>query len=238
MNKKKLLKISLVILQLIILIVILVNVIQRVAFNNYISNSEKYFKNINYDTNIFLSINDNNKSSNISYTIRRSSIVINEEYKQYTDDNIITNISNYYVNNGKKIEFYRKNSSNYDKSTVDKIDTIFQVSYSDLKTKSKSVKYLGKERINSKNYLKYSVNMKVSDIYNLIYEEDILTIDDNKSNAKLYVYVDTDFGLIYKINADIYNLNNAEDDNSKLNYKIEIINQNFNNNKSIDLPFE
>ena len=106
-----------------------------------------------------------------------------------------------------------------------------------MKNKVSNVKYLGKENIDNKKYLKYSVKMKVYDIYNIIYKENILTSKDNNNSSTLYIYIDKDLGLVYKIDSTIDNLNNTSYDANKLEYKIEIINTKLNNNKAINLPF-
>ena len=73
--------------------------------------------------------------------------------------------------------------------------------------------------------------------YNIIYKENILTSKDNNNSSTLYIYIDKDLGLVYKIDSTIDNLNNTSYDANKLEYKIEIINTKLNNNKAINLPF-
>lgn len=238
MKHKRVLRIIAIVLILIVLLILVINIIERVTFNNYIDNSIKYFKDINYDTNISLSIKDDSQTSSVFYNLRKSNPVINQEYRQYVNDKLQNSISNYYISNDKEIVLYTKNNTNWESSNVDKIYTIFSVDYSKLKSKSDNVKYLGKEKINDKKYIKYSIEMKTYDIFNLIYNEDILNEDDTNETTKVYIYIDKELGLIYKLSANIDNLNRSDYEAKKLYYTIKILNENFNNNKSIDLPFK
>ena len=74
-----------------------------------------------------------------------------------------------------------------------------------------------------------------NDIENV--SKNILTSKDNNNSSTLYIYIDKDLGLVYKIDSTIDNLNNTSYDANKLEYKIEIINTKLNNNKAINLPF-
>lgn len=237
MSKKKIIIISIVLVLTITVIFFLINIFKKVSFNNYIENTTKYFKEINYNTNINLSINSSNSKSELQYSLDKTKSVVHEEYYQYVDDKLQNHINNYYVTKSSGIKLYTEANGAYKGENIQKINTIFDINYSDLKNKASNVKYLGKENIDNKKYLKYSVKMKVYDIYNIIYKENILTSKDNNNSSTLYIYIDKDLGLVYKIDSTIDNLNNTSYDANKLEYKIEIINTKLNNNKAINLPF-
>lgn len=237
MSKKKIIIISIVLVLTITVIFFLINIFRKVSFNNYIENTTKYFKEINYNTNINLSINSSNSKSELQYSLDKTKSVVHEEYYQYVDDKLQNYINNYYVTKSSGIKLYTEANGTYNGENIQKINTIFDINYSDLKNKASNVKYLGKENIDNKKYLKYSVKMKVYDIYNIIYKENILTSKDNNNSSTLYIYIDKDLGLVYKIDSTIDNLNNTSYDANKLEYKIEIINTKLNNNKAINLPF-
>lgn len=237
MSKKKIIIISIVLVLTITVIFFLINIFKKVSFNNYIENTTKYFKEINYNTNINLSINSSTSKSELQYSLDKTKSVVHEEYYQYVDDKLQNHINNYYVTKSSGIKLYTEVNGTYNGENIQNINTIFDINYSDLKNKVSNVKYLGKENIDNKKYLKYSVKMKVYDIYNIIYKENILTSKDNNNSSTLYIYIDKDLGLVYKIDSTIDNLNNTSYDANKLEYKIEIINTKLNNNKAINLPF-
>ena len=237
MSKKKIIIISIVLVLTITVIFFLINIFKKVSFNNYIENTTKYFKEINYNTNINLSINSSTSKSELQYSLDKTKSVVHEEYYQYVDDKLQNHINNYYVTKSSCIKLYTELNGTYKGENIQNINTIFDINYSDLKNKVSNVKYLGKENIDNKKYLKYSVKMKVYDIYNIIYKENILTSKDNNNSSTLYIYIDKDLGLVYKIDSTIDNLNNTSYDANKLEYKIEIINTKLNNNKAINLPF-
>lgn len=237
MSKKKIIIISIVLVLTITVIFFLINIFKKVSFNNYIENTTKYFKEINYNTNINLSINSSTSKSELQYSLDKTKSVVHEEYYQYVDDKLQNHINNYYVTKSSGIKLYTEVNGTYKGENIQNINTIFDINYSDLKNKVSNVKYLGKENIYNKKYLKYSVKMKVYDIYNIIYKENILTSKDNNNSSTLYIYIDKDLGLVYKIDSTIDNLNNTSYDANKLEYKIEIINTKLNNNKAINLPF-
>lgn len=237
MSKKKIIIISIVLVLTITVIFFLINIFKKVSFNNYIENTTKYFKEINYNTNINLSINSSTSKSELQYSLDKTKSVVHEEYYQYVDDKLQNHINNYYVTKSSGIKLYTEVNGIYNGENIQNINTIFDINYSDLKNKVSNVKYLGKENIDNKKYLKYSVKMKVYDIYNIIYKENILTSKDNNNSSTLYIYIDKDLGLVYKIDSTIDNLNNTSYDANKLEYKIEIINTKLNNNKAINLPF-
>lgn len=237
MGKKKIIIISIVLVLTITVIFFLINIFKKVSFNNYIENTTKYFKEINYNTNINLSINSSTSKSELQYSLDKTKSVVHEEYYQYVDDKLQNHINNYYVTKSSGIKLYTEVNGTYKGENIQNINTIFDINYSDLKNKVSNVKYLGKENIDNKKYLKYSVKMKVYDIYNIIYKENILTSKDNNNSSTLYIYIDKDLGLVYKIDSTIDNLNNTSYDANKLEYKIEIINTKLNNNKAINLPF-
>lgn len=237
MSKKKIIIISIVLVLTITVIFFLINIFKKVSFNNYIENTTKYFKEINYNTNINLSINSSTSKSELQYSLDKTKSVVHEEYYQYVDDKLQNHINNYYITKSSGIKLYTEVNGTYNGENIQNINTIFDINYSDLKNKVSNVKYLGKENIDNKKYLKYSVKMKVYDIYNIIYKENILTSKDNNNSSTLYIYIDKDLGLVYKIDSTIDNLNNTSYDANKLEYKIEIINTKLNNNKAINLPF-
>ena len=237
MSKKKIIIISIVLVLTITVIFFLINIFRKVSFNNYIENTTKYFKEINYNTNINLSINSSTSKSELQYSLDKTKSVVHEEYYQYVDDKLQNHINNYYVTKSSGIKLYTEVNGTYKGENIQNINTIFDINYSDLKNKVSNVKYLGKENIDNKKYLKYSVKMKAYDIYNIIYKENILTSKDNNNSSTLYIYIDKDLGLVYKIDSTIDNLNNTSYDANKLEYKIEIINTKLNNNKAINLPF-
>ena len=237
MSKKKIIIISIVLVLTITVIFFLINIFKKVSFNNYIENTTKYYKEINYNTNINLSINSSTSKSELQYSLDKTKSVVHEEYYQYVDDKLQNHINNYYITKSSGIKLYTEVNGTYNGENIQNINTIFDINYSDLKNKVSNVKYLGKENIDNKKYLKYSVKMKVYDIYNIIYKENILTSKDNNNSSTLYIYIDKDLGLVYKIDSTIDNLNNTSYDANKLEYKIEIINTKLNNNKAINLPF-
>lgn len=237
MSKKKIIILSISFVLIITIIIFLINILKRVSFNSYIDNTIKYFKEINYNTNINLSINSKESKSELQYLLDKTKSVVHEEYYQYVEDKLQNHINNYYVTKSSGIKLYTEVKGTYNSENIQKINTIFDINYNDLKEKSSNIKYLGKEKIDNKKYLKYSVKMKVYDIYNIIYKENILTSEDNNNFSTLYIYIDKDLGLVYKIDSTIDNLNNTTYDVNKLNYKIEIINTKLNNNKAINLPF-
>ncbi len=233
MKLKKILKIATIIFIIFIICIIVINILEKIYLNNYINNSIKYFKDINYTTKINLTINNNVQKSNISYLLDKTSFVTYENYKQYINDELKNNTINYYVKKENNIKLYTKKNSNYESIDVDKINSIFTINYNYLKEKSKNIRYIKSDN----RYIKYKVDMKVYDIYNLLYNKDILSKKDNDNLVKVYIYIDKKTNLIYKIESKINNINNSEYDINKLDYNIEIINDDFNNNKTINLPF-
>lgn len=237
MKNKRVFKIIPVLFIIILFSIVIINIIEKITFDNYIENSIKYFKEINYDTYISLEIKDMTQESKVSYLLKRTKNITNEEYSQYIDDKLLNSISNYYINKNDDLKLYTKNNSDWKEENVEKIDTIFYINYEDLEKKSGNIKYLGNKKIDNKKYIKYSIVMSVYDVYNLVYKEDILSEKDNDNKVKVFVYIDKELGLISKIESNIEDLNNSGN-SSALNYKIEIINNDFNNIKAIELPFE
>lgn len=237
MKNKQVFKIIPVLFIIIFFSIIIINIIEKITFDNYIENSIKYFKDINYNTYISLEIKDITQESKVSYLLKKTKNITNEEYSQYIDDKLLNSISNYYINKNDDLKLYTKNNSDWKEENVEKIDTIFYINYEDLEKKSSNIKYLGNKKIDNKKYIKYSIVMSVYDVYNLVYKEDILSEKDNDNKVKVFVYIDKELGLISKIESNIEDLNNSGN-SSALNYKIEIINNDFNNIKSIELPFE
>lgn len=236
MNKKKFIIIG-VLLFMIIFIFFVINLTRKISFNNYIENTVKYFKEINYNTDITLSIDNNDSLSKVQYSLKKTSSIVNEEYFQYVDDNLQNHINNYYITRSSGTKLYIKNGNSYKSENVQKVSTIFEIDYDDFKSKTSNIKYLGTKKINDRKNLKYSVKMKVYDIYNIIYNEDILTSKDNNNYNLVYIYIDKELGLISKIESSIDNLNNTSYNPNELKYKLDIVNTDFNNNKTINLPF-
>lgn len=237
MKNKRVFKIIPVLFIIILFSIVIINIIEKITFDNYIENSIKYFEEINYDTYISLEIKDMTQESKVSYLLKRTKNITNEEYSQYIDDKLLNSISNYYINKNDDLKLYTKNNSDWKEENVEKIDTIFYINYEDLEKKSSNIKYLGNKKIDNKKYIKYSIVMSVYDVYNLVYKEDILSEKDNDNKVKVFVYIDKELGLISKIESNIEDLNNSGN-SSALNYEIEIINNDFNNIKAIELPFE
>lgn len=237
MKNKQVFKIIPVLFIIIFFSIIIINIIEKITLDNYIENSIKYFKDINYNTYISLEIKDITQESKVSYLLKKTKNITNEEYSQYIDDKLLNSISNYYINKNDDLKLYTKNNSDWKEENVEKMDTIFYINYEDLEKKSSNIKYLGNKKIDNKKYIKYSIVMSVYDVYNLVYKEDILNEKDNDNKVKVFVYIDKELGLISKIESNIEDLNNSGN-SSALNYKLEINNNDFNNIKAIELPFE
>ena len=150
MSKKKIIIISIVLVLTITVIFFLINIFKKVSFNNYIENTTKYFKEINYNTNINLSINSSTSKSELQYSLDKTKSVVHEEYYQYVDDKLQNHINNYYITKSSGIKLYTEVNGTYNGENIQNINTIFDINYSDLKNKVSNVKYLGKENIDNK----------------------------------------------------------------------------------------
>lgn len=232
--KKNIKKITLVIIILGILLVGY-NIINKIIFNSYLNDSIKYLEKMNYDSNIVLSIKDKQENSSIEYNVKYTSNITKEDYSQKVNEKTINKITNYYEKNKNDLILYSKTTGDFEKSNVEKIKTLFKVKYDYLK-KSSKLKYKGIEKIDSKKYKVYEVSMNSYDIYNMIYDDDILTKKDINTKSKVKIYVDKDERLISSIISNIDNLNNSKYDEAKLYYSLTITNSNFNNVDKIEIP--
>ena len=111
----------------------------------------------------------------------------------------------------------------------------FKLDYNKLKNSIIKIKKADSEVINGISYKKYTVLMKKSDAYNLIYEKDIMSEKDLPGNVDVKIYVDKSKSFVYKIDYVIDNLSNDKANNIK--YYVEITNYDINNNNVIKLPF-
>ena len=231
--KKKFLIIILTILIIYLLYMILINFSLKSAIKNTIK-----YKDINYNTNIKLSINDKNNKSSINYKIKRSNGVININYIQNINDKKVNDFSKYYIiSDDKKYEFISKNGK-YEKIKIEEINYIFNIDYKSMKKTLKSVKYKGKEKINDKEFSIYTAKAKVYNAYNYLYSNKILDKKDNNKDTLLNIYIDKENNFIYKISYKIDNINLGNDEDTNADYSVEIINYDINNTDIIKLPTE
>ncbi len=230
MNKKPL--ILLLVLVIIYLIYIL---LINSSLNNSIKNTIKY-NNINYNTDINLSINDKNNKSSIKYEIRRSNGVININYIQSINNKNLNKLSKYYITSENKKYEYLLDNGKYIKKEIDEIDYTFKIDYESILKTLKSIKYKGTEKIKGKEFLVYTAKTKAYNAYNYLYSNEILSKKDNNDNVLLNIYVDKENNFIYKISYKIKNLNSGVDEDTNANYSVEIINFDINSTKVIKLP--
>ena len=97
------------------------------------------------------------------------------------------------------------------------------------------IKKVDNEVINKVSYKKYTVSMKKSDAYNLIYDKDVMDEKNLSGTVDVQILVDKSTNFIYEIDYVIDNLNS--DSNNKIKYSVQINNFDFNNNNEINLPF-
>lgn len=232
---KKYLKIILIIIFILIVSIITFRISRKMSLNNYLSNTKNYSDKINYSTIINLSISDKNNSSTIDYEIDRFSYIRKILLKNYKDGELVNSISKYLVLNGKKKGSYVYNGKTYNKTSEIKED--FVVDYSFIKDKIRSIENIKNVVIDGINYKKYIVKIKSYDAYNIIYKDEILNKNDLDSIIQMNIYVDKSNSFVYKIEYTIDNLNNSNIDNNSLNYDVQIMNININNNDEIKLPF-
>ena len=107
--------------------------------------------------------------------------------------------------------------------------------YKKLKKNIIKVKKVDNEVINKVSYKKYTVSMKKSDAYNLIYDKDVMDEKNLSGTVDVQILVDKSTNFIYEIDYVIDNLNS--DSNNKIKYSVQINNFDFNNNNEINLPF-
>lgn len=206
---------------------------KKVSLNNYLNKTNKYSNKINYTTGITLNIESLDKQSKIEYTIARTKDIKNIIISKYDDEELTSSINKYLVKENGKIKCYTKDSSSNKVSCDAKED--FKIDYKKLKKNIIKIKKVDNEVINKVSYKKYTVSMKKSDAYNLIYDKDVM--DEKKLNGTVdvQILVDKSTNFIYEIDYIIDNLNS--DSNNKIKYSVQINNFDFNNNNEINLPF-
>lgn len=206
---------------------------KKVSLNNYLNKTNKYSNKINYTTGITLNIESLDKQSKIEYTIARTKDIKNIIISKYDDEELTSSINKYLVKENGKIKCYTKDSSSNKVSCDAKED--FKIDYKKLKKNIIKIKKVDNEVINKVSYKKYTVSMKKSDAYNLIYDKDVM--DEKKLNGTVdvQILVDKSTNFIYEIDYVIDNLNS--DSNNKIKYSVQINNFDFNNNNEINLPF-
>ena len=206
---------------------------KKVSLNNYLNKTNKYSNKINYTTGITLNIESLDKQSKIEYTITRTKDIKNIIISKYDDEELTSSINKYLVKENGKTKCYTKDSSSNKVSCDAKED--FKIDYKKLKKNIIKIKKVDNEVINKVSYKKYTVSMKKSDAYNLIYDKDVM--DEKKLNGTVdvQILVDKSTNFIYEIDYVIDNLNS--DSNNKIKYSVQINNFDFNNNNEINLPF-
>lgn len=206
---------------------------KKVSLNNYLNKTNKYSNKINYTTGITLNIESLDKQSKIEYTIARTKDIKNIIISKYDDEELTRSINKYLVKENGKTKCYTKNSSSNKVSCDAKED--FNVDYKKLKKNIIKIKKVDNEVINKVSYKKYTVSMKKSDAYNLIYDKDIMNEKKLSGTVDVQILVDKSANFIYEIDYVIDNLNS--DSNNKIKYGVQINNFDFNNNNEINLPF-
>lgn len=206
---------------------------KKVSLNNYLNKTEKYSTKINYTTGITLNIESLDKQSKIEYTIARTKDIKNIIISKYDDEELTSSINKYLVKENGKTKCYTKDSSSNKVSCDAKED--FNVDYKKLKKNIIKIKKVDNEVINKVSYKKYTVSMKKSDAYNLIYDKDIMNEKNLSGTVDVQILVDKSANFIYEIDYVIDNLNS--DSNNKIKYSVQINNFDFNNNNEINLPF-
>ena len=206
---------------------------KKVSLNNYLNKTEKYSTKINYTTGITLNIESLDKQSKIEYTIARTKDIKNIIISKYDDEELTSSINKYLVKENGKTKCYTKDSSSNKVSCDAKED--FNVDYKKLKKNIIKIKKVDNEVINKVSYKKYTVSMKKSDAYNLIYDKDIMNEKNLSGTVDVQILVDKSTNFIYEIDYVIDNLNS--DSNNKIKYSVQINNFDFNNNNEINLPF-
>ena len=206
---------------------------KKVSLNNYLNKTNKYSNKINYTTGITLNIESLDKQSKIEYTIARTKDIKNIIISKYDDEELTSSINKYLVKENGKTKCYTKDSSSNKVSCDAKED--FNVDYKKLKKNIIKIKKVDNEVINKVSYKKYTVSMKKSDAYNLIYDKDIMNEKNLNGTVDVQILVDKSTNFIYEIDYVINNLNS--DSNNKIKYSVQINNFDFNNNNEINLPF-
>lgn len=206
---------------------------KKVSLNNYLNKTNKYSNKINYTTGITLNIESLDKQSKIEYTIARTKDIKNIIISKYDDEELTSSINKYLVKENGKTKCYTKDSSSNKVSCDAKED--FKIDYKKLKKNIIKIKKVDNEVINKVSYKKYTVSMKKSDAYNLIYDKDVMDEKKLSGTVDVQILVDKSTSFIYEIDYVIDNLNS--DSNNKIKYSVQINNFDFNNNNEINLPF-
>lgn len=206
---------------------------KKVSLNNYLNKTNKYSNKINYATGITLNIESLDKQSKIEYTIARTKDIKNIMISKYDDEELTSSINKYLVKENGKTKCYTKDSSSNKVSCDAKED--FKIDYKKLKKNIIKIKKVDNEVINKVSYKKYTVSMKKSDAYNLIYDKDVMDEKNLSGTLDVQILVDKSTNFIYEIDYVIDNLNS--DSNNKIKYSVQINNFDFNNNNEINLPF-
>lgn len=206
---------------------------KKVSLNNYLNKTNKYSNKINYTTGITLNIESLDKQSKIEYTIARTKDIKNIIISKYDDEELTSSINKYLVKENGKTKCYTKDSSSNKVSCDAKED--FKIDYKKLKKNIIKIKKVDNEVINKVSYKKYTVSMKKSDAYNLIYDKDVMDEKNLSGTLDVQILVDKSTNFIYEIDYVIDNLNS--DSNNKIRYSVQINNFDFNNNNEINLPF-
>ena len=206
---------------------------KKVSLNNYLNKTNKYANKINYTTGITLNIESLDKQSKIEYTIARNKDIKNIIISKYDDEELTSSINKYLVKENGKTKSYTKDSSSNKVSCDAKED--FKIDYKKLKKNIIKIKKVDNEVINKVSYKKYTVSMKKSDAYNLIYDKDVMDEKNLSGTVDVQILVDKSANFIYEIDYVIDNLNS--DSNNKIKYSVQVNNFDFNNNNEINLPF-
>ena len=228
-------KVKIVVVLVVILFIFLVIFFmgKKVSLNNYLNKTNKYSNKINYTTGITLNIESLDKQSKIEYTIARNKAIKNIIISKYDDEELTSSINKYLVKENGKTKCYTKDSSSNKVSCDAKED--FKIDYKKLKKNIIKIKKVDNEVINKVSYKKYTVSMKKSDAYNLIYDKDVMDKKNLSGTVDVQILVDKSTNFIYEIDYVIDNLNS--DSNNKIKYSVQINNFDFNNNNEINLPF-
>ena len=193
---------------------------------NFSGNNTKVYKNQLTVSKSFMINNQPQANKNVTlrlYRMDSSQSVLIDEMTQTTNSN------------GKATFVFdgMKDSSSNKVSCDAKED--FNFDYKKLKKNIIKIKKVDNEVINKVSYKKYTVSMKKSDAYNLIYDKDVMDEKNLSGTVDVQILVDKSTNFIYEIDYVIDNLNS--DSNNKIKYSVQINNFDFNNNNEINLPF-
>lgn len=217
----------------IIAIFLLIILMMRLSLNFCINNNIKY-DDINMTTSINLYITSKNEKSEVQYKIQKSNSVYKINYDQYNNNKHSITMEKYYIDSGNIYE-YKYNDGKWNKEKKSKVDKIFNIDYKKLKKSLNMISYKG---IKDNKYKVYKAEIRAYDAYNFIYSKNILTKKDNKEYTDITLYIDKTNGFIYKIECNIPNISNDDNEYSKSDYKFQIVNTDINSNNTITLPFK